>query len=56
MFHQIVNIFHLAGILVPVEELKNIVIYISLEEEPGPCPKVALLFLLLFLLSLPFPD
>ena len=27
------------------EELKDIVIYIFLEEEPGRCPKAALLFL-----------
>ena len=33
------------GALVPAEELKGIYIYILLEEEPGPCPMTALLFL-----------
>ena len=46
------------GALVPTE-LKGIVMYIFLHEEPGPCPKAALLFLggsSLVSVSLLFPD
>jgi len=42
------------------KQLKNIAQYISLEREPGPCAKAALLVLVsvtaLICSSLPFPD
>ena len=54
-----VTILHLGGSLVPAEELKGILLCISLEEEPEPCPMAALLFFdCFFFISafLPFLD
>ena len=44
MLHQVVNIFHLLGVLVLPKSAK-ILLRVSLKAEPGPCPKAALLFL-----------
>ena len=47
------------GALGPAEELKDILLCIFLEEDPGPFPKAALLFLdcsSLVSASPPFPD
>ena len=43
MLHQVVNIFHLVGVVV-LQKSSKILICISLEEDPGPCSKAALLF------------
>ena len=54
-----VTILHLGGVLVPAEELRDVLLCISLEGEPGPCPKAALLFLeysSLICAFPPFPD
>ena len=54
----IVNIFHLLGVLV-LQKSSKILLHVSLEAEPGSCPKAALLFLdcsSLFSVSPPFPD
>ena len=44
MLHQVVNIFHLLGVLV-LQKSSKILLCIFLEEEPRPCPKATLLFL-----------
>ena len=44
-----VNFSHLVGVLVSVKQLK-ILLYVSLDGKPGPCPKAAL-----FLLTVSFP-
>ena len=44
MLHQVVNIFHLLEVLV-LQKSSKILLCVSLEAEPGPCPKAALLFL-----------
>ena len=44
MLHQAVNIFHLLGVSV-LQKSSKILLCVSLEEKPGPCPKAALLFL-----------
>ena len=52
------NIFHLLGVLV-LQKSSKILLCVSLEVEPGPCPKAALLFLdcsSLVSESPPFPD
>ena len=57
MLHQVVNIFHLLGVLILQKSLK-ILLSVSLEVEPGPCSKAALLFLdcsSLASVSPPFP-
>ena len=38
-------VFQESWTLVPTEELRGILLCIFLEEEPGPCPMAALLFL-----------
>ena len=43
MLHQVVNIFQLLGVLV-LQKSSKILLCVSLEVEPGPCPKAALLF------------
>lgn len=52
------NFSHLEGVLVSAKHLKNNVVCI--DGEPEPCPKVALLFLLILFLSCltlpPFPN
>ena len=50
-----VNIFHLVGIFVLLERLKD-TSCVSLEGEPGPCPKAALLLLDCSSLVFSFPD
>ena len=61
MLHLVVNVFHLVvvlGVLVLTKSSK-ILLPVSLEGEPGPCPKAALLFLdysSLVSASPPFPD
>ena len=55
---QVVNIFHLLGVLF-LQKNSKILLYVSLEVEPEPCPKAALLFLdcsSLVSASPPFPD
>ena len=42
--HQVVDIFHVLGVSLPTDELKDILVYIPWGE-PGPCPKATLLFL-----------
>ena len=44
MLHQVVNIFHLLEVLV-LQKSSKILLCVSLEAEPGPCPRAALLFL-----------
>lgn len=44
MLHQDVNIFYLLGVLV-LQKVSKILLCVSLEAEPGPCPKAAVLFL-----------
>ena len=46
--HQVVNIFHLVGVLV-LQKSSKISLWTFLEEETKPCPKAVLLFLFLFL-------
>ena len=46
--------FSFVGGFNSAEELKDVLLYIFLEEEDGSCPKAALLFLLFFLLSFLF--
>ena len=41
---KVVNIFHLLGVLV-LQKSSKILLRLSLEVEPGPCPQAALLFL-----------
>ena len=58
MVHQVLNIFYLLGVLV-LQQNSNVMLCISLEEEPRPFPKAALLFLGCFSIvstSPPFPD
>ena len=58
MLHQVLNIFHLLGILV-LQKSSKILLCVSLEVEPGPCPKPALLCpdcSSLVSASPPFPD
>ena len=58
MLHQVVNNFHLLRGLV-MQMSSKILLCVSLEVEPGPCPKAALLSLggfSLFSTSPPFPD
>ena len=43
MIHEVVNTFHLLGVLV-LQKNSKAMLCISLEEEPGPCPKTALSF------------
>ena len=40
---SVVNIFHLSGVLV-LQKSTKMLLYVSLEEELGPCPKTALMF------------
>ena len=54
----VVNIFHLLEILI-LKKSSNMLFCVSLEAEPGSCPKAALLFLdcsSVISASLPFPD
>ena len=56
MLYPVVNIFHLLGVFTLQRSSK---MSVSLEEDPGPCPKAALLFLdcsALVSASTPFPD
>ena len=43
LLHQIVNIFHLLGILL-LHKYSKILLWIYIEEEPGPCPKAAICY------------
>ena len=52
--HPTVNFSHLEGASVATKQLKEIVI-VFLEEEPGHCPKAALLFLLTAPIYSPHP-
>ena len=66
MLYQVINIFHLLGVLLSslccpelssAEELKDIVHWVSLEGKPGPFPKASVLFLACSSLSLhPHPS
>ena len=54
-----VNFSHLVGISVSAKQLNILLLCVSLEGEPGPCPKAALLCLdcsSLVSASPPFPD
>ena len=54
----LLSYFHLLGVLV-LQKNSEILLHILLEEKPGPCPKVVLLFLdcsSLLSASPPFPD
>ena len=53
LWPSLLNIFHLVGVLVLQKNLK-ILLCVSLEVEPGPYPKAALLFL--YCSSLVFPE
>ena len=44
MLHQVLNFFHVLGVLV-LQETSMVLLCIFLEEEPGHCPKAAPLFL-----------
>ena len=50
-----VAILYLGGVLVPVEELKDILLSVSVEEELGPCFIAILLFLDYFFFVSAFP-
>ena len=54
----VVNIFYLVRVLV-LQKSSKVLLCVSLEGKPGPCPKAAVLFLdcsSLISASLPFPD
>ena len=51
MLYQVVNIFHLLGVLV-LQKSSEILLCVSLEAEPGSCPKAALMFLVLFFFAI----
>ena len=44
VFHQVVSSFHLLGVLI-LQKSSKILLCVSLEEEPGPCPRLCYCFL-----------